>query len=305
MAIMDVTSMLGLGYIFSQIPWTVIFLLTPLIGIRLYVINDKEDCKRIQKRIGHRCSHTADGNKGFGYSLGFWYFMSITLNEEDYDTRYSIWLVATEASYKRLIEEKVVVTAESEAIPKTSLRIYDRMGSFHNSYFKQRELELPTIEPRPVQDVIIQRIKEHQDKHQHTVVYLHGPPGTGKSLVGILLTNDYMGSYCNTLRPWQPGETLSQLYSEVEPTSDAPLVVVFDEFDSALLHIHEGIPLHKNLPTEISNKTGWNHMLDTIQRGMYPHLILILTSNKTPDFICSLDSSYIREGRVDITVELA
>jgi hypothetical protein len=46
-------------------------------------------------------------------------------------------------------------------------------------------------------------------------------------------------------------------------------------------------------------------MLDEIQRGMYPHLIMLLTSNKGPEFIQSLDPSYIRKGRVDITVELS
>jgi hypothetical protein len=45
-------------------------------------------------------------------------------------------------------------------------------------------------------------------------------------------------------------------------------------------------------------------MLDEIQRGMYPNIILLLTSNKTPDFIRSLDPSYIRDGRVDLTFEM-
>lgn len=303
---METMYMLGLGYIAAHVPWTIIFLFTPLIGIRLYIINDNEDCKRIQKRVGTRCSHTGDGNKGLGYSIGFWYFMSISFSNDDYEGHYSIWLIATEESYKALIQEKVPVAAEnqSEPIPKTELRIYDRMGSFNGCYFKERKLELPTIQPRPVQDAIIQRIKEHQAQRQHTVVYLHGPPGSGKSLVGILLTYEYKGSYCNTLKPWQPGDTLSQLYSEVEPTLESPLILVFDEFDSALLHIHEGIQPHKNLPIQVPDKAGWNQMLDSIQRGIYPHLILILTSNKPPSFIRSLDPSYIREGRVDITVEL-
>jgi hypothetical protein len=42
-------------------------------------------------------------------------------------------------------------------------------------------------------------------------------------------------------------------------------------------------------------------MLDEIHIGMYPHMILLLTSNKSPEFIRELDPSYIREGRVDLT----
>jgi len=305
---MNIPSIIGLSYILSQIPWALIFLFTPIFGIRLYSIKDKEDSRRIQKRVGGRCSHTADGNKGFGYSIGFWYFMSISLENDGYESKYTILLIATEESYKALIQEKTVVVDElgvSTDTPKTYLSIYDRMGSFQHCYFKKRTLDLPTIKPRPDQDVIIQRIREHHDQHKHTVIYLHGPPGSGKSLVGILLTNEYKGSYCNTLKPWQPGDSLSQLYSEVEPTAHSPLIVVFDEFDTALLQIHKGIQPHKNLPIQVPDKPGWNHMLDTIQRGMYPHLILILTSNRAPSFIRSLDPSYIREGRVDITVELS
>ena len=45
-------------------------------------------------------------------------------------------------------------------------------------------------------------------------------------------------------------------------------------------------------------------MLDEIQRGLYPHLIIIMTTNKNPEFINNLDPSYLREGRVDIICEL-
>jgi hypothetical protein len=37
---------------------------------------------------------------------------------------------------------------------------------------------------------------------------------------------------------------------------------------------------------------------------MYPNIILIITSNRGPKFIESLDPSYIRKGRVDVTFEM-
>ena len=43
-------------------------------------------------------------------------------------------------------------------------------------------------------------------------------------------------------------------------------------------------------------------MLDEIGRGLYPHIVLLLTSNRDPDFIRSLDPSFIREGRIDLTL---
>jgi hypothetical protein len=44
-------------------------------------------------------------------------------------------------------------------------------------------------------------------------------------------------------------------------------------------------------------------MLDDICSGLYPFMIMILTSNSTPDQIDELDSSYIREGRVNMFCE--
>ena len=302
---MNTPSLLAVGYIVSQIPWSFIFLLTQFVGIKLYSLKDREDCKRIQKRIG-RCSHTADDNKGFGYSIGYWYIMSISIDNSDEGDRYTIWLVATEASYAALIKGRVETdVCEFTAAEKTTLKIFDRGGSFYNSFYKHREIGIESITPRVEQSEIIETIRVHQDIHSHTVVYLHGPPGSGKSLVGVLLANAYKGSYCNTLKPWQPGDTLSALYAEVEPTKESPLIVVFDEVDTALIHVHVGIERHKNLPIQVADKTGWNQMLDEIQLGIYPHIIVLMTSNRAPEFICSLDPSYIREGRVNIISELA
>ena len=309
----DATYILGYSYLISQIasnvPWTCIFLLLQFFGIRMYVVHDREICKRIQKRVNSRSSKTVDGNKGIGYSVGFWYLISISM-ESSYDEAdtYDVWMIATAASYEFLTkerEEAMKFDSDNMPIEKTPLKVYDRQGSFMNPYFRCRDLKITSVSPRPDQQAIIDQIRKHHDLNEHTVVYLHGPPGSGKSLVGILLANEYKGSYCNTLKPWQPGDTLSGLYSEAEPTEDSPLVVVFDEFDGALIRIHSGIEPHKNLPTQIQDKAGWNQMLDEIQRGMYPHLIMLLTSNKGPEFIQSLDPSYIRKGRVDITVELS
>jgi SpoVK/Ycf46/Vps4 family AAA+-type ATPase len=214
-------------------------------------------------------------------------------------------MIATENSYKNLMKDKeLVIKFDSVPMDTMPLTIYERLGSYQNCYYKVRELNITSIEPRPQQQEIIERIQEHHRKYQHTVAYLHGPPGSGKSLVGVLLANDYSGSYCNTLKPWQPGDNFADLYSEAEPSEDKPLIVVFDEFDAALMKIHEGIAPHKHLPTQVSDKNGWNQLLDSIQRGMYPHTILLLTSNRRPEFIDELDTSYIRKGRVDIIAEL-
>jgi hypothetical protein len=305
---MNFLSLLGISTIFSYIPWQLIFLILNIFGIRCYNLRNKEECQRIQKRIGERFSSTTDGGKGEGYALGYWYILYASMNKSDHGDNYSVWLIATLSSYIELTADKFVVDdsilTEDDKPTKTNLKVYSREGSFYNNYFKNRTIEIATIEPYENQEKIMNEIKNYYEGHDNAVAYIHGPPGTGKSLISILLANSYKSSYCNTLKPWQPGDTISNLYAEVEPTKDQPLILVFDEFDTALLKIHAGIEQHKNLPLQVQDKTGWNQMLDEIQLGMYPNMILIMTSNKSPEFIQALDPSYIRKGRVNVIAEL-
>jgi hypothetical protein len=293
---------IGLGFL-STIPWTVIFIFTQIFGIRLYYIKSEEECQRIQKRIS-TSSHTTETGKGYGYSFGRWYAMSLSVS----DGTYTCYMVATKKSFELLTKPLAPPTslAKGDSIRNPrNITVAERCGSFGNVYFRKRELST-TIEPRSLQKTVIEKIIAHYNENNQGTFLLHGPPGSGKSILGILLADLLKGNYCNSLKPWQPGDTLSYLYSDVEPTKEKPLILAFDEFDGALAHIHAGtIAFHKHVPTAVSDKAGWNKMLDEIQRGMFPYLILLLTTNKTPEFIREMDPSYIREGRVDIIFEFA
>ena len=124
-------------------------------------------------------------------------------------------------------------------------------------------------------------------------------------MIGILLAERLNGSYCNTLKPWQPGDSFSDLYSEAEPSNERPLILVFEEIDTILSSIHVGIPSHKHIPISIPDKAGWNRWFDEIDRGIFPHCMILLTSNRGPEFLHAMDPSYIREGRVNITASLS
>jgi hypothetical protein len=292
--------------LFNTIPWTAIFLFTQYIGIRLYYIKKSEECSRIQNRV-KGFSHTTDGGKGCGYAFGYWYIIHMSVGSDD---PYA-YIISTESSYKTLtevIEDKEASLFDQGWKPpliteKSRIAIYDRSGQYGNTWFRKREREARDT-ARGKQDEVVRAIIEDYMKRRHTVVHIHGPPGTGKSMIGILIANEFASSFCNTLKPWMPGDTLGSILNEVEPTPQKPLILVFDEFDMVIDKIHKGIICHKNIPTAVPDKAGWNHMLDSIQRGMYPNIILILTSNKDPEYINSLDSSYIRKGRVDLTFEM-
>jgi hypothetical protein len=294
----------------QMIPWTSLFLLTQHFGLRLYTLKTRDECLAIQKKIGTNCSQITDGGRASGYSIGFWYFLNITIGTSNHGDSYSVWLIATPDSYKALTkgnqdstnDECMLLSSDGDchAQKKKSFMIIERMGSFHNCYFRKRTHTL-NYTPRPVQQDCMDCVKEVINVKKHAVILLYGPPGSGKSFVSLMLAESMGGIYCNSFQPWIPGDTLGYLYMEAEPTAERPLIVSFDEFDSALLDIHTGkIVQHKSLLTSVCNKKGWNQMLDEIQRGLYPHLILVLSTNKTPEYIDSLDPSYIRPGRVDM-----
>jgi len=293
--------------ILNYIPWTMIFLITQLFGIRLYYIKKAEECNRIQNRIT-QSSHTTDGGKGFGYSYGYWYLLYISDDNLDNKT---VYMIATSNSYKMLTEElneeNTSLFEQGWKLPsnqeQSKITVFDRSGDYSNPWFRKRQRDAKDI-PRGQQGKIVSAIIDDYIKRRHTVVYIHGNPGTGKSMIGILVANEFASHFCNTLKPWQPGDTLGVLLSEVEPTPQKPLILVFDEIDLTLMKINKGIEPHKNIPIVVADKHGWNNMLDSIQRGMYPNIILILTSNRGPEFINTLDSSFIRRGRVDLIFEM-
>jgi hypothetical protein len=297
--------------ILNYIPWSMIFLITQLFGVKLYLLKKREECMRIQKRVQNWCSHTTDNGKGYGYSFGYWYAASIDITTADYGDTYSIYLIATDESYRNLTkanDEKDVCNISDingvKIAAMKKLTIFERTGSYSNPWFRRRERDAGYTS-RSSQTGIIQGIIAHHKKVRHTVVYIHGPPCTGKSMIGILVANELGSSFCNTLKPWQPGDMLSTVYNEAEPTVNKPLVIVFDEIDTVIMKIHEeGIVRHNKITTAVTDKPGWNHMLDEIQRGMYPDLIVIMTSNKGPEMIDAIDKSYIRQGRVDMTFEM-
>lgn len=109
-----------------------------------------------------------------------------------------------------------------------------------------------------------------------------------------------MAYLCDTFNPTDPGDDIGLIYSTIMPTEDRPLILVLEEFDILINKIHHNmIQPHKHIPIQIKDKTSWNTFFDRIDRGLYPNMIFILTSNIDPEYIDRLDKSYLRNGRVN------
>jgi len=287
----------------NYIPWTAIFLLTRYIGIHLYVLKVKEDCQRIQKNMSH-CSHIMDNGKSYGYSVGQWYIASISITT-GITEEYNIWIVATKSSFDRLIgngSQQILDTHITDLVPSEKFTILSRSGSYFSVYYRKRSLSMDIV-PMGEQKGIMDDIIQAYNLKRHVVVLLHGPVGTGKSMLAMLIAKELEGYFCNTAKFWEPGDTLDTLYFEAD--TETPLIVTFDEVDTIIHMIDAGIERHKSLSIQLQGRTQWNQFMDNIQMGMYPNLILILTTNKTPDEIASTyDASYLRKGRVDLIREM-
>ena len=281
--------------IISSIPWSLLFLFTQHFGILSYTIRKKEECLTIQKNLG-TCSQLTDG-KASGYSVGYWYMAHVSTSDMD-DTH--VWLIATKESYEALSKQKEIsISFQSEVLCHNEpITVLDRYGSNTSVYYRERSLKL-SVTPRPIQKIVLNGIKEFLNTKKSAIVLLHGPPNVGKTMVSLIAANEFGGSYCNSVSPWEPGDSIVGLYSDTEVSEKNPLIIAFDEVDSAIEQIHRGISPHKDVKIRVRNKAGWNKMLDEIQKGFYPHLVIVMTTNKTPEFFNELDSSYMAPHRVD------
>jgi hypothetical protein len=110
--------------------------------------------------------------------------------------------------------------------------------------------------------------------------------------------------YIDTFNPTTPGDEFIKIYRKINPTNNSPLIIVLEEIDIIIDEISDNIPNHKYIPIQIQNKTGWNIWFDKLDKGFYPHVYIIMTTNKPINYFDKLDESYMRNNRVNLKAEL-
>jgi len=182
----------------------------------------------------------------------------------------------------------------------TNIRYWYRSGNYWELFYSKRMIEADVV-PDKRQLKILKSVTQYYKKHKKGVFFISGEPGNGKSTMLRILGNHYKSDICKTLRLTDPGDFMEKLYNHSEPTEEKPLIVLFDEIDTMIHLVDKGeVFKHKSIPTQIFDKTSYNTFFDEVADGMYPFLIILLTSNKTAKEISEENHEcYLRKERVN------
>jgi len=308
-------NLIGFGVItscFSLIPYC--FLILPVSfllnnDLRIFTLSKKEDCIKLQNKIGKVCTHST-GQGGYGFSLGRWYILHLDVKSTHEGILYSAWIICTKKRFDFLMEEtqKPLIVKEkvNDVKPKEEFYVLEKStGNYSNTYYRLRTLERYKIIPNETQQIIIDSEIEIFKKKDSAVFFVSGPCGRGKSMTAVFLAKALNATYCEDCTPWEPGDSIQSMFLDFQhdnQKSKRPLVVCFDEVDVVLEKICANkIPNNDSVQTNVRDKIGWNRLFSKIERGLFPGLIIVMTSNKTPEQIIAAvgDPSLIRKGRID------
>jgi predicted ATPase len=223
---------------------------------------------------------------------------------------YNAWIVCTKKRFDSLMEEDPKPMTVKETIetikPKEEFYVLEKStGNYSNTYYRMRTLERYSIVPNEAQQKIVDSEIDIFRQNNSAVFFVSGPCGRGKSMTAVFLAKALNAMYCEDCTPWEPGDSIQSMFLDFQhdnQKSKRPLVVCFDEVDVVLEKICTNkIPNNDSVQTNVRDKIGWNRLFSKIERGLFPGLIIVMTSNKTPEQIIAAvgDPSLIRKGRVD------
>ena len=298
--------------LFSLLTSLQFFFVVPLVighifRIQGYKVTDQSECNTLIRRLEIKHSSLVQNEKPFGFFYGKWFVGYMNSHETQNNHSQVMYLIMRRSCFENLKKcNENEINNKGERIDQKIIKIRERRGNPWWWEYTERQYNATKFlhkEARDYQNDVINDILTiiNGKSSKSGTFFVYGEPGTGKSLLTLLLAKKIGAYYCDTWKPTDPGDTLSQVYSTIAPDEEMPLVLVLEECDKIMFDILDGkIMQHKNVLIQIREKSDWNGMLDKItDLGFYPHLILILTSNILLDKINERDKSLLRTGRID------
>lgn len=283
-----------------------------LFKIQGYKISDQTECNQLIHKLKIQRSVFYQNGRPYGLFYGKWYIGYIYSNDTQHGSQGQImYIIIKRAVYesttgKGYNNHPDTMSGSSRTPENKIIDIRERRGNPWWWEYSDRKYDATKFlqrTPRDYQQNIIDDILYviKNKSSQSGTFFIYGEPGTGKSLLTLLLAKQIGAYYCDTWKPIDPGDNLSKVYSTIAPDDDKPLVLVLEECDKMIFNVLDGnIKPHLYIPIPMMDKSDWNSMLDKItDLGFYPNLILILTSNISREEIHERDASILRDGRID------
>ena len=319
----------------KNIIWSVPFIIFALMGYRLHKVSNKRQIPLLLSRISKNASYTED-DKPRGWIWGKNYIGYIlegghSSHRGGEGNSLTIFILCRARFFKDIMnpsskmkqidtddtnsdEEENTSNEKNKKNNKNKnidnkIKFYERHGNYFWLQYNNREIDLEKYTARPNQQKIIEQIIEQYKNSNNdgntSVNIIYGIAGTGKSMISLLLAKEMGAPLCDSFNPTEPGDDIGLIYNTAMPTYEKPLILVLEEFDILIHKLHNNlIATHRDIPIQVKDKTSWNMFFDRIDRGLYPNLIVILTTNTDPVMIDNMDKSYLRSGRINARYEL-
>ena len=218
----------------------------------------------------------------------------------------SIWFLAKKEDANKLLEKANAIEPKTEDEKKNIIEYWEQCG--HGYYFTYNTTKfIFNKNMNANQKIIVNDILELYKTINSFTVFLYGPPCSGKSSIARFVARELHATIAE-YNPLQVGGTIGSWYAAINPSAENPMILVMDECDICIKTLGNGtFEPHKEIVGQLTNKNSWNSLLDKIDSGLYPHLILLLTSNFSEKEICTnlpclsedkIDNSWLRKGRV-------
>lgn len=262
-------------------------------NIRMYTLTKKAQVTSVTQKAHAACYRDGEPT-GFiwNMTLGFVGYVTTTQGRmESSPTTSTVHILCKMDTFDAIKRGDGMASTKSVA---PTLSFVDTADNTIWASYTNNTCEFPYI-PKTAQQSII----DHIVREKPYVTLIHGAPGTGKSMVAMLLAYQLGSKYASDYSPIEPGDSFGELYAFANPTADKPLIVAIEEVDDILRYIHDGkCKTNNHARANVHSKSTWNTWLDQI-RIRYPHARVIMTMNSTLDEMNQLDSAYLRDGRVN------